>query len=156
MRGCGTISLAAMAFLAVSMEAQEPLPASYRERLATLDRVERMTQSDVHELTSKAKSGAPDAQYVMALLYEMGQLVPRDGATAHDWMQKSADQGFAAAETAMGSSYLENHDTGPVPHYADADRWLRMAATQGDAEAQLWLGSVTSEASLGESTIRSR
>ena len=30
--------------------------------------------------------------------------------------------------------------TGPVPNYADEERWLRAAATQGDAEAQLWLG----------------
>jgi TPR repeat protein len=40
----------------------------------------------------------------------------------------------------IGGTYLENHITGPVPNYADAERRLRVAATQGDAEAQLWLG----------------
>ena len=37
--------------------------------------------------------------------------------------------------------YLVNAKTGPVPNYADADRWLRLAAIQGDAEAQFWLGA---------------
>ena len=32
-------------------------------------------------------------------------------------------------------------DNGPIPDYADADRWLRLAATQGDADAQFWLGT---------------
>ena len=36
--------------------------------------------------------------------------------------------------------YITLHKTGPAPDYADADGWLRLAATEGDAEAQLWLG----------------
>jgi TPR repeat protein len=55
-------------------------------------------------------------------------------------MMKSAEQGYIPAETMIGCTYLDNHITDPVPNYADAERWLRAAATQGDAEAQLWLG----------------
>lgn len=140
MRVCGAISVAVVAFLAVSVTAQEGLPASYRERLATLDRLKRMTATDVQDLTSQAQSGAPDAQYVLALVYGIGRLVPRDEAAAQRWMLKSAEQGYVPAEAAVGEHYLDKHRSGPVPNYADADRWLRLAATQGDAEAQLWLG----------------
>jgi len=55
-------------------------------------------------------------------------------------MLKSAEQGYVPAESGMGKMYLTNQLSGPVPNYADADRWLRLAATQGDAEAQFWLG----------------
>jgi TPR repeat protein len=130
-----------MALLAVSLTAQENLPASYREGLATLDRLNSLTRSDLQELTSKAQSGAPDAQYQLALVYECcGEMAPKDEAAAQHWMLKAAEQGYVPAQAGMGLTYLINHREGPVPNYADADRWLRMAATQGDAEAQLWLG----------------
>ena len=141
MKVLGTLLVAAaIALLALSLAAQEGLPDSYLQRLATIDRLQKLTSTDLVDLTSRAQSGVPDAQYELALAYETGRLVPRDRATAQHWMLKSAHQGYAAAETAMGSYYLENHHAGPIPNYADADRWLRMAATQGDAEAQLWLG----------------
>jgi len=43
MRVCGAISVAVVSFLAVSVAAQESLPASYRERLATLDRLKSIS-----------------------------------------------------------------------------------------------------------------
>jgi TPR repeat protein len=57
-------------------------------------------------------------------------------------MLKSAEQGYTPAQLAMGKMYLINvRDNGPIPDYGDADRWLRLAATQGDADAQFWLGT---------------
>jgi Sel1 repeat len=133
--------LAAMAFFVVPLLAQESLPPSYLEFLATLDRLQTLTQSDFRELTSKAQAGAPDALYLLALVYEEDLLVPRDKATAQRWMLKSAEQGYVPAQLWMGKMYFENDKDWPVPHYADADRWFRLAATQGDAEAQFWLGT---------------
>lgn len=130
----------AITLLSVSLAAQESLPASYLQKLATVDRLQKLTLSDLAELTSKAQSGGPEAQYQLALVYEQGGIVPRDKAMAQRWMLKSAEQEYVPAETGMGEMYLDNHISGPVPNYADADRWLRLAATQSDAEAQLWLG----------------
>ena len=130
----------AIALLSLSLPAQERLPDSYLQKLATIDRLQKLTSTDVAVLTSRAQSGAAEAQYQLALVYGAGRIVPRDEVTSHNLMMKSAAQGYIPAETMLGCTYLDNHRTGPVPNYADAERWLREAATQGDAEAQLWLG----------------
>jgi TPR repeat protein len=131
--------LATVSFFVVPLLAQESLPPSYREFLAKRDRLDTLTMSDVKELTAEARSGAADAQYLLAL-YECCGPVSRDNASADGWMLKSAEQGYVPAQAAMGRMYLVNQLSGPVPNYADADRWLRLAATQGDADAQFWLG----------------
>lgn len=131
---------AAIALLSLALAAQENLPDSYLQKLATIDRLQKLTSTDLAYLTSHAQSGAPEAQYQLALVYGAGRIVPRDIATMRRWMLKSAEQGYVPAETGMGEGYLANQLTGPVPNYAGADRWLRMGATDGDAEAQFWLG----------------
>jgi uncharacterized protein len=134
--------MAAVALFVTPLPAQERLPASYQARLATVARLETLTQSDVRELTSKAQAGDPEGEYLLALVYEQGLVVPKDKARARSWMQKSAEQGYVPAQEGMGEMYLENlRSNGPVPDYADADRWFRQAATQGDAEALFWLGT---------------
>ena len=132
--------LATAAFVAIPLLAQQNLPPSYVEYLAAQDRLENLTANDLEQLTSKAQSGEPQAQYLLALFYSCCGPTPRDKAAAQRWMLTSAEQGYVPAQAGIGLMYLQNHREGPVPNYADADRWLRMAATQGDAEAQLWLG----------------
>jgi TonB family protein len=122
------------------LAAQQRLPDSYQARLATLDSLKNLTRSDISELTIKAQSGVPNAQYLLALIYDDGRVVPRDMAASTRWMLKAAVQGYVPAEVGMGKTYLVNARTGPVPNYADADKWLRMASMQGDAEAQFLLG----------------
>jgi TPR repeat protein len=131
---------AAIALLAFSLGAQESLPDSYLQKLATIDRLQKLTSTDLEVLESRAQSGAAEAQYQLALVYGAGRIVPRDTVTSQRLMMRSAKQGYIPAETMIGCRYLDNHVSGPVPKYADAERWLRAAATQGDAEAQLWLG----------------
>jgi TPR repeat protein len=132
--------LAAIAFFAVPVPAQQSLPSSYIEFLTTVDHLQTLTQSDLRKLTSEARSGAPEAQYQLALIYGSDPMKRDMWVAAPDWMLKAAEQGYVPAETAMGKMYLANQVSGPVPDYADADRWLRLAATEGDAEAQFWLG----------------
>jgi len=122
--------------------AQEPLPASTQAWLATLSSLEVVTQRDFNDISSKARSGDKEAQYWMALLYGDGRLVPKDDATARDWMLKSAEQGYPPAQEGMGRVYLGRMTkNSSVRDYGDADRWFRLAATQGNAEAQFWLGT---------------
>jgi len=130
--------LAVVVFFVVPLFAQENLPPSYLEFLATVDRLQTLTQSDFSELTTEAQSGAPDAMYVLSLVYEEDLLVPKDKATAQRWMLKSAEQGYVPAQLAMGKMYLEKQSSGPVPNYADADRWLRLASTQSGS--RFWNG----------------
>jgi len=69
-------------------------------------------------------------------------------------MLRSAEQGYVPAQTGMGEILISGRHNGAIPNYADADRWLRMGATRGDADAQLWLGSFTSREWFGVTDYR--
>ena len=140
--------MAAVALVGVS-SAQEPLPASYQAHLATLAHLQILTLNDVSDLIAKAQSGVPEAQYLLALIYSDTRLMPRDMAVSRQWMLKAAEQEYVPAEFGMGEMYLVNAKTRPLPDYADADRWLRLAASHGDAEAQFWLGAGYGRGSFG-------
>jgi len=121
--------------------AQAPLPTSTQAQLATNARLEGMTLNDFTKVVSQAQAGQPEAQYLVALAYEEGRLVTRDDAAAASWMLKSAEQEYVPAQAGMGQLYIVGaHDNGPIPHRADAEKWFRLAAAQGDADAQFWLG----------------
>ena len=130
----------AIALLSLSLFAQEHVPDSYLQELATIDRLQYLTPTELADLTSRAQSGGAEAQYQLALVYGAGRIVPRDEVTSQRWMMKSAEQGYVPAETMIGCSYLNNHTTGAVPNYAEGEKWLLSAAMHGDAEAQFWLG----------------
>ena len=131
---------AAIAMGSISLAAQESLPNFYLQRLATIDRLLKLTSTDLADLISRAHSGTLDAQYQLAMVYGAGRIVPQDKALLRHWMLKSAEQGYVPAEAGIGVVYLDEHLNGRDPNYADGERWLRLAATHGDAEAQLWLG----------------
>ena len=140
---CKVLPMSAVLLLLVgAVRAQDRLPTSTQARLATAARLEAMSLRDFTRVESEAQSGHREAQYLMALVYGEGRLVPRDFAVARRWMLKSAEQSYVPAQGAMGEMYLNGvRDDGPIPDYGDADRWLRLAATQGDADAQFWLGT---------------
>jgi uncharacterized protein len=121
--------------------AQDSLPASTQTRLATAAYLETLTLPEFTKVMLKAQSGERESEYLLALICAEGRLVPRDLATARSWMLKSAEQGYIPAQAGMGEMYLNDiRHNGVIPDYVDAERWLRLAATQGDADAQLWLG----------------
>lgn len=90
-----------------------------------------------------AEQGSAAAQNNLGLMYDTGQGVPRDDATAVEWYRKAAERGYAVAQSNLGFMY----DTGQgVPQDdATAVEWFRKAAEQGDAEAQHNLGVMYAE-----------
>ena len=133
----------AIFYLFVSVApAQAPLPTSTQAQLATEARLEGMTLDDFTKVVSQAQAGQREAQYLVALVYEEGRLVIRDHGSAASWMLKSAEQEYVPAQTGMGELYIAGvKDDGPIPHRGDAEKWFRLAAAQGDANAQFWLGA---------------
>ena len=133
----------AIFYLFVSVApAQAPLPTSTQAQFATEARLEGMTLDDFTKVVSQAQAGQREAQYLVALVYEEGRLVIRDHASAASWMLKSAKQEYVPAQTGMGELYIAGvKDDGPIPHRGDAEKWFRLAAAQGDANAQFWLGA---------------
>jgi hypothetical protein len=127
--------------LSVSLApAQAPLPGSTQTLLATLARLETMTSVDFSKLLSQAESGQREAQYLVALTYQEGRLTAKDVDTAASWMLKSAELGYPPAQVGIGALYIAGVKYGPVPQRDVAERWLRFAAVNGDADAQFWLG----------------
>lgn len=128
----------AIFYLFVSVApAQAPLPTSTQAQLATDARLEGMTLDDFTKLVSQAQAGQREAQYLVALVYEEGRLVTRDDALAASWMRKSAEQQYVPAQAGMGERCIAGvKDDGPIPHRVEAEKWLRLAAAQGDADAQ--------------------
>ena len=59
--------------------AQAPLPPSTQAQLATDARLEGMTPDDFTRVASQAQTGERESQYLVALAYEEGRLVTRDG-----------------------------------------------------------------------------
>lgn len=136
------LPLACAVLFVVPVVAQEPLPASTEAGLATMARVTALAQRDFAKVSSKAESGNQEAQYWLALLYGEGRLVKKDPDASRHWMLKSAQQGYLPAQRGMGEFYLsKSKGSRTVRDYGEADKWLRLAAMQGDAEAQFWLGT---------------
>jgi len=153
---CSQLPLTAILLFVIPLSAQQPLPQSTQEQLAALARLQVLTQSEFMNLLSHAQSGDREAQYLIALAYEGGSTLNKDGAASGSWMLKSAKQGYVPAETGMGEAYLQtlSTETGPIPDYGDAERWLRLGATQGSAEAQMWLGTGYERGYFGSTDYR--
>ena len=110
-----------------------------------------------------ADQGYTEAQYQLGALYARGLGVTRDYTEAARWYRLAADKGYAPAQHFLGhlyangqgleTEYLEDPDPPPkglekgIPDqqglrsdYAEAAKWWRKAADQGDVRAQSDMG----------------
>ena len=88
-----------------------------------------------------AEQGFPTAQYNMGIIHETGYLwMQKDEKLAFAWYRKAANQGCAAAMTAVGMCLYKG--VGTEPNLSDALSWLKEAATQGEQRGQLFLAEI--------------
>ncbi|WP_353397523.1 tetratricopeptide repeat protein [Hydrogenophaga sp. 5NK40-0174] len=91
-------------------------------------------EARVAQLTELAEKD-PKAAFDLGLRYFRGDGVPRDAYLAIEWMRKAGDQGVPEAQSALGRFYLMGvEEMGPDPQ--EAEKWLAMAADNGDKEAK--------------------
>ena len=64
--------------------------------------------------------------------------ISKDYIEASRWLRLAADQGYAKAQTSLGSMYGEGE--GLTKDLVEAIKWYCLAAEQGEAEAQFNLG----------------
>lgn len=81
-----------------------------------------------------AEDGEPYAQYVLGVMYAMGQGVTRNDEKAFALYQKSAKQGNADAQYAMGKMY--KNARGVPRDYDKAVEWFKKAASQDHVKAK--------------------
>jgi len=97
-----------------------------------------------------ADQGDAAAQYNLGLLYAGGLGVPQDNTAAIGWLRKAAEQGLLDAQFSVAFSLVLKAltVTGPADpvaaaaEMAEAAKWARRAADQGNAQAQVLLGGI--------------
>jgi uncharacterized protein len=122
-------------------------PDPTRARLATVARLAALTQRDFNALSSQAESGGREAQFWLGCIYEQGRIVEKDADQAESWFVKSAEQGYAPAQRALGLTYSKDDP-------AKAALWLQRAAQQRDSEAQFWLGTAYEQGLFGTTNYK--
>ncbi|MEJ8857063.1 tetratricopeptide repeat protein [Variovorax robiniae] len=76
----------------------------------------------------------PRAAYDLSLRYFRGDGVPQNTYQSLRWMRKAAEAGQVVSQLALGRFYLMGvEEMGSDP--AEAEKWLLMAAAQGNKEA---------------------
>jgi uncharacterized protein len=94
------------------------------------------------ELTSirqKADAGDAEAQFALAVMYDLGIDVPKNYAESGKWYLKAANQGLAEAQFKLGVRYFE-FGKKAKENFTTAFSWFYKAANQGIVEAQLNVG----------------
>lgn len=90
------------------------------------------------EIVLAAKAGDALAQRRLAILHENGRGTKLDGVEAEKWYRRSAEQGDAPAQNALGELY-EGKNWPPElieRDIAEAAKWYRKAAERGNKRAQ--------------------
>src|SRR3954451_10431760 len=82
-----------------------------------------------------AERGDADAQFNLGQAYRLGRGVALNLGTAKGWFERAARSGHVDAETTLGLLMFENGEQ------AQGLKWLRQAADQGEARAQLVYGT---------------
>ena len=85
------------------------------------------------EWTPLAEQGDADAQYNLALMYDIGQGVLQDYQTAVKWYTLAAEQGVAKSQYNLGVSYAKGE--GVFQDYTYGHMWLNIAAANGNNDA---------------------
>ena len=136
------MGIAAVVAVALAMCAVVGLAQEQPERYFEIDTDRTPWDFDYsafERLAVAADFGNAEAQYNLGVLYTAGFLVSekRDAKAVALW-RKSADQGFAPAQRALGEAYA--YGNGVDADYSEAVRWCRLAAEQRDRRGQFCLG----------------
>jgi len=90
------------------------------------------------EIRLLAESGDAEAQYSLAMMFDFGDHVPRDGEQAVFWLRKAAAQNLVGACYSLGIKY--EFGSTVRQNTTEAANWYRRAALQDLPMAQFHLG----------------
>lgn len=93
-----------------------------------------------HVLSPLARQGETEAQFFVAVMYDLGRGVTPDHERALRLYERAAEKGHAAALFNIGTMY--ENGRGIAPDFAEAMRWYRRAAEQGVGKAQNNIGAM--------------
>jgi hypothetical protein len=87
-----------------------------------------------------AEAGDAQAQVSLGLLFDLGQGVPEDPATAYMWYRRAAEAGLAQAQ--FNVAVMQDSGVLGPRDAVEAARWYAKAAAQGHHRAQYNLGQL--------------
>jgi len=94
----------------------------------------------LRELEPLAVQGDASAQFLLGVMYGIGEQVRQDYAESFRWFHEANLQGHAAAQLCLGMMYREGKGT--EQNLPAAVKWFGKAADQGNANAQFVLGEM--------------
>ena len=92
---------------------------------ATKGRADSKPASKFESTRKAAEQGHATAQFMLGVMYGLGDGVPRDAAEAAKWYLKAAEQGHAPAQSALGVLYAT--DTGATKDVVESYAWYSVA-----------------------------
>ncbi|MEO5350282.1 MAG: sel1 repeat family protein [Magnetococcus sp. YQC-3] len=95
-------------------------------------------QYDLDEIRDAAERGYSPAQFNIAWMYRMGDVVNKDDKEFEKWIRRAADQGDATSQFTVGCIYF--FGIGVVQNYHEAGKLFLASAKNGSKEAQNNLG----------------
>jgi S1-C subfamily serine protease len=90
---------------------------------------------ELRTVKAKAEGGDVEAQFQLAMMYDLGIGTPKSYTESGKWYLKAASGGVAEAQFQLGVRYYE-HGKKAKENYVTAFSWFFKAASQGMAEAQ--------------------
>ena len=108
-----------------------PVSAYSEEQRTKVETLEPPPTQDAPSLTLTqiAERGDARAQFVLGVMYAIGDDVPQDHGEAAKWFWLAAEQGHAEAQNCLGVMYVRGEG---VPHdYKEAYAWFNIVAAKG-------------------------
>ncbi len=123
-------------------------------RIAGVFQLPVLTQAEFKQLWSQAQAGDREAQYWLALLYNGdGKFAPKNPATFLDWLNKSAEQGYAPAQETL-EGFVNRNLFGTNRDFIKAEMYLLRGAEQENADSQFWLGVAYEQNRFGTTDLK--
>lgn len=121
------------------------LPLHAAEKPAWKEAVAAIDAGNLAPMQTLADAGDAAAQHSLGVLYEKGEGVPADAATAAAWYHKAAAQGYASAQYNLALMYRDGR--GVARDAAQAQHWYEQTAapptTSATTTATGWASSRT-------------
>ena len=95
------------------------------------DAIDKEDYKTAHQIFLKlAKKGHVEAQFNLALIYDLGKGVPKNHKEAVKWYRLAAEQGLAEAQLNLGVNY--GLGRGVPQDYVLAHMWHNLAGSNGN------------------------
>jgi len=130
------VNIGLLAGLVLALAAAAAPAADYERGLDAFARGDVATA--YREFATLANEGHPEAQYSLAMLYLKGD--PPQYARAIPWLEASAQAALPDSQYMLGMLAL--YGVGMAKDTAQGMHWLKLASSQGNADAKALLGEI--------------